>query len=116
MHRLFLVAAGLMLATPASAQPTPNSIHSVNYFADDNRVDVDSNSEPYDAIGKIYPRNCTAFVAVNPRIIVTNAHCALDDGKMISAPMYFYAAYADGKYKQKVGAHLYDVGTHTKFL
>ncbi|MFN7903963.1 MAG: trypsin-like serine peptidase [Pseudobdellovibrionaceae bacterium] len=63
-------------------------------FGEDDRVFVDQESLPYKWVGRIFMDQqfgCSAFL-IHPQIVMTAAHCVLNENGQLKAPRFFYQA------------------------
>ncbi len=107
MSTLILVIASAMLsnsvyALPAlgatSAANTSNMVQKANTFREDSRQDLDDLSAPWTTVGKLWlpgSGSCTASL-VGPDLILTNAHCVVENGELVLGD-YKFQLYLHGK-------------------
>jgi protease YdgD len=86
---------------------------SVPLLADSHRQIVDARLSPYSAVGKFKgTMTCTAAIVLDPRIIVTAAHCIMErDGTIGRSSFSFQLGYRSGNDNAKFDATVWAVGS-----
>lgn len=89
--------------------------HSVT--GDDHRRIVDARQSPYSAIGKFKgAMTCTAAIILDPRIIVTAAHCITErDGTIRRSNLSFRPGYQTGTDLGRFQATVWAIGSKQSF-
>jgi protease YdgD len=104
----------LELSSGAGPQPAaPADKTSVSLSDGSHRQIVDARLAPYSAIGKFKgTMTCTAAMILNPRIIVTAAHCIMErDGTIRRSNFLFQPGYQVGSSSAKFAATVWAVGS-----
>jgi protease YdgD len=86
---------------------------SVSLFDGSHRQIVDARFSPYAAVGKFKgTMTCTAAMILDPRIIVTAAHCIMErDGTIRESSFSFQPGYRPGNHNAKFDATVWAVGS-----
>jgi V8-like Glu-specific endopeptidase len=86
---------------------------SVPLLAGSHRQIVDARLSPYSAVGKFKgTMTCTAAIVVDPRIIVTAAHCIMErDGTIGRSSFSFQPGYRSGNDNAKFHAIVWAIGS-----
>ena len=111
---LLLASSPLAQAFPALPQSKPESlVHKSNVFLGDNRKELKDTKAPWGAVGKLITPNgqgCTASL-VGPDLLLTAAHCVVEDKKVLTGNYIFYAGFKRGNFSAKSGVSRIWVGT-----
>jgi protease YdgD len=102
------LSSGVSLQLAAPADKTSASL-----FDGSHRQIVDARLSPYSAVGKFKgTMTCTAAIVLDPRIIVTAAHCIMEkDGTIGRSSFSFQPGYRSGNDNAKFGATVWAVGS-----
>jgi V8-like Glu-specific endopeptidase len=86
---------------------------SVSLLDGSHRQIVDARISPYSAVGKFKgTMTCTAAMILDPRIIVTAAHCIMErDGTIRGSSFSFQPGYRSGNHSAKFDATVWAVGS-----
>ncbi|MEH2611135.1 trypsin-like serine peptidase [Bradyrhizobium sp. AZCC 1693] len=86
---------------------------SVSLFDGGHRQIVDARFSPYSAVGKFKgTMTCTAAMILDPRIIVTAAHCIMErDGTIRESSFSFQPGYRSANHNAKFDATVWAVGS-----
>jgi len=104
----------LELSSGAGPQPAAPADKALVSLSDgSHRQIVDARLAPYSAIGKFKgTMTCTAAMILNPRIIVTAAHCIMErDGTIRRSNFSFQPGYQTGSNSAKFAATVWAVGS-----
>ncbi|ABD53978.1 trypsin-like serine peptidase [Jannaschia sp. CCS1] len=74
------------------------------FFGNDDRVIIDAATAPWNMIGfvDLSEASCTGTL-VGPAMVVTSAHCIVEDGQIDTPPVEFLAGFQNGEYVARSG-------------
>lgn len=101
IHRLtrFMMSIALCM----HCAPSRERVETEHVFSPDSRLTLSSEDTPWSAIGRVEDRTgtwCTGAL-VAPDLVLTNAHCVLDDFGALRADLSFCPAFRNGRCRHR---------------